>query len=89
LHPDEEKLWLDQDLPLSDITSLLRSFPADEMNAYPISADIKNPRNNGLHLLKPVGERIVPEYDYELFSEIKLEGMGAAPARQRRLFEDD
>jgi putative SOS response-associated peptidase YedK len=89
LHPDEEKLWLDQDLPLSDITSLLRPFPADEMNAYPISADIKNPRNNGLHLLKPLGERIVPEYDYELFSEIKLEGMGAAPARQRRLFEDE
>ncbi len=89
LHPEEERLWLDSDLPLSDITSLLRPFPADEMNAYPISSEIKNPRNNGLHLLKPIGERLTPEYEYELFSEIKLEGMGATPSRQRRLFEDE
>jgi hypothetical protein len=56
---------------------------------YTISADIKNPRNNGLYLLKPLGERVVPEYEYEFFSEIKLEGMVGATARQRRLFEDE
>ena len=33
-------------------------------------------------------DRIEKEYEYELYETIKLEGMGAAPARQRRLFED-
>jgi hypothetical protein len=32
---------------------------------------------------------VVPEYRYEFFKHLQLEGMGAAPARQRRLFEDD
>lgn len=88
LDPDEEKLWLDQSLPLGYVTALLNPLPYDALNAYPISTDIKSPRNHGLELLQPTGERLEPEYAYELYETIKLEGMGAAPARQRRLFED-
>ena len=85
----EESMWLDRDLPLAEATNLLRSYPDDGMNAYPISADIKNARNHGLELLRPVGECVIPEFTYELHQSLQLEGMGAAPARQRRLFDDE
>jgi putative SOS response-associated peptidase YedK len=88
LNQEDEALWLDTDAELSDITSLLRPMSGDRMNAYPIASEIKSPKNDSLHLLQPIGERVFKEYDYELYSSLNLEGMGAAPARQRRLFED-
>ncbi len=88
LNQEDEALWLDSAAELSDVTSLLHPMSGDRMNAYPISADIKSPKNDSLHLLQPIGERVFKEYDYELYSSLNLEGMGAAPSRQRRLFED-
>ena len=88
LNQEDEALWLDSAAELSEITSLLQPMPGDRMNAYPVSADIKSPKNDSLHLLKPMGARVFKEYEYELYSSLNLEGMGAAPARQRRLFED-
>ncbi|MBT3648120.1 MAG: hypothetical protein HN542_07765 [Flavobacteriales bacterium] len=84
LEQSEERLWLDEGIPLNDVTALLNPLPGEYMNAYPISTDIKNPRVHGLELLQPTGERVEKEYDYELYSEIQLEGMGAAPARKRK-----
>lgn len=88
LDQNQEKLWLDQSIPLNDVTSMLTPLPGEAMNAYPISPAIKNPRVHDLDLLKPVGERVEKEYEYELYSEIQLEGMGAAPARKRKDLED-
>ncbi len=88
LSQEDEALWLDSSADLGDITALLKPMSGDCMNAYPISSEIRNPKNEGLHLLRPIGERVVPEYEYELFTSLNLEGMGAAPARQRRLFDD-
>ena len=88
LSQEDEALWLDSSADLGDITALLKPISGDCMNAYPISSEIRNPKNEGLHLLRPIGERVVPEYEYELFTSLNLEGMGAAPARQRRLFDD-
>jgi putative SOS response-associated peptidase YedK len=84
LTKDEERLWLDSTAPLSDITEVLRTFPAEEMNAYPVSNEMKNPKSHGLHLLQPIGERVYPEYKYEIFQEIQLFGMGETRARERR-----
>ncbi|MEQ9187599.1 MAG: SOS response-associated peptidase [Cryomorphaceae bacterium] len=89
LDREGEGLWLDKNLPLAEATNLLNSSPEHRLNAYPISTDIKNSRMHGLELLRPIGERVLPEYTYELHQSLQLEGMGAAPARQRRLFDDD
>ena len=88
LSEDQEKDWL-SDAPLSDITNMLRPYPSEEMNAYPISPTIKNPRDKDLKLLKPIGDRIYPEYTYEIHRELKLEGMGMSTARLRKQDEED
>jgi hypothetical protein len=72
-----EAKWLNTDLPLADVTKLLKPYPADLMNAYPVDPAIKNPRAEGVDLLKPIGERIVPEYDIKTQEDVELQGMGA------------
>jgi putative SOS response-associated peptidase YedK len=71
-----EKKWLDNSLPLADITKLLKPYFAELMNAYPIGPAIKNPRAEGPELLKPTGERVVPEYDVKTQEDVELQGMG-------------
>lgn len=87
LSEQHEQEWLDTDLPLGEVTSLLRPYPSEELNAYPISPRIKSPKIKDPFLLEPIGQRIYPEYDYEIYQELKLEGMGMTQARQRKLSE--
>lgn len=89
LSQEHEQEWLDKETPLAEVTSLLRPYPAEELNAYPISPEIKSPKAKDLSLLQPVGERVYKEYGYELFQELKLEGMGMTQARQRKNIEED
>lgn len=84
LHEQQEKLWLDNELPLNDVTAMLEPYPAEELNAYPISPEIKSPKANGIALLEPIGQRVYPEYDYEIYQEIKMFGMGETRAKERR-----
>lgn len=84
LSREQESLWLDKQIPLADATSMLRAYPGNELNAYPISSEIKNPRSSGPDLLKPIGERLNKEYDYIIYNELKLEGMGQTQARKRK-----
>lgn len=84
LEEGDEKHWINSDLPLAEATSLLKPYPGSEMNAYPVDVAIKNPRSNGLSLLEPIGERIFPEYEFELYREIELFGMGESRARKRK-----
>lgn len=84
LSEENEKAWINPDLPLAEVSSLLKPYPAEEMNAYPISNTIKNPRIKHLDLLAPLGDRIFQEYDYEIYEELKLEGMGMTTARIRK-----
>jgi len=71
-----EQNWLNSDLPLSDVTRMLKPFPSELMNAYPINPAIKNPRAEGPELIKSVGERLVPEYDIRTSQDVNLQGMG-------------
>lgn len=71
-----EKVWLNNDIPLSDVTGMLRPYPAELMNAYPVDPAIKNPRANGPGLLKPIGQRLTPEYDTRKTTDVNLQGMG-------------
>lgn len=86
---DEERFWLDPASPLSEITALLRPGTGPALNAYPIDPTIKNPRTNGFSLLEPTGQRIFPEFTYELYQEIELFGMGESRAKKRRDEEGD
>jgi putative SOS response-associated peptidase YedK len=87
LHREDEHAWLDQGLPLQEATDMLRPCPASEMNAYPIDVAIKSPKANGLDLLAPIGQRVYKEYDYVIYDELQLEGMGSTTARKRKLSE--
>lgn len=77
-----EKYWL-EDAPLSDITRLLEPPLEEEMNAYPISPAIKNPRFHHAELLHPAGPALLAEQDWSVVQEIKLQGMGYTKRENR------
>jgi len=83
LNRNDESRWIDPNADLRDITQLLHPYDGF-MNAYPISKDIKNPRNNNRELLQPTGAGILKEKKLVLEQELVLEGMGFSRARQRR-----
>ena len=83
--PEEEKAWLDLQTPLVDLDYLLRPRQENRFNAYPIDAQIKNPRLKGPDLIQPTGERILKEFDYIIHRDIELFGMGMTQARKRKL----
>lgn len=89
LSKNNEQAWLDSSLDLGEVTDMLKPYPAHLMNAYPIATTIKNPRANSIELLQPVGERIYKEYEYEIYEEFKLQGMGHTAARVRKNQEED
>lgn len=81
---EDEQLWLNTEAPLAEAVNLLRPFPGDKMNAYPISTEIKNSIIKDIGLLKPVGERLVAEYEYRFKKYIESEGMGMTRARKSK-----
>ena len=74
LRRSDELRWLRAE-SLNEVTELLEPYPAEDMNAYPISPRIKNPRNNVRELLEPVGERVVPEVESIVKNRLGLQGM--------------
>lgn len=84
LPPAAERDWLNPDLPLAEVTALLRTFDADDFNAYPIHPAVKNPKEKSLAVLQPQGPLLYPEYSFVLSQELKLEGMGMTTSRKRK-----
>jgi putative SOS response-associated peptidase YedK len=52
LPPDSYEAWLGNDS--KDIMNLLRPYPADEMEAYPVSRFVSSPANNSSANIEPV-----------------------------------
>lgn len=53
LSPENERTWLMDDVPASDlIDQLLLPFPDEAMEAYPVSAAVGNVRNNDASLIE-------------------------------------
>lgn len=47
LHPEDYDLWLDPDFDEKDpLTTLLKPYPASEMEAYPVSSYVNSPSND-------------------------------------------
>lgn len=84
LDRDDEAAWLDPQTDIAEVTEMLRPFPARNFNAYPISQGIRSPKASDPALLAPLGKPIYEEYDYIIYDDLQLLGMGESPARQRR-----
>ena len=76
LFPSQEQQWLNNKTPLSDVTAMLKPYPSDLMNAYPVSPEIKNPRNDHAGLIQPRGQRLQDELMIKTRRELRLQGMG-------------
>ena len=72
-----EQKWLNPKIPLSDVTNMLRPYPGDKMNAYPVSPEVKNPANNSRLLINPTGDRIEKEFITKTKETWELSGMGS------------
>ena len=55
LAPEHYQRWLDPDAPADRaLEALLRPYPAAEMEAYPVSTLVNNPRNDVADCLRPL-----------------------------------
>jgi putative SOS response-associated peptidase YedK len=45
--------WLDANVPVSDLQSLLKPFSAKELAAYPVSTYVNSPKNLGPKCIEP------------------------------------
>lgn len=61
LFPDYEHSWLRTSSPLSEILSMLTPYPANMMNAYPISMKANDLAINDKSLIQPIGKPIYEE----------------------------
>jgi putative SOS response-associated peptidase YedK len=52
LHRDDEDVWLDKDADPARLLSLLTAYPANAMEAYPVSRAVNNPANEGAELMQ-------------------------------------
>lgn len=84
LSQEEESVWLSSSSELSEVTALLKPYPGEYLNAYPISPDIKKPTADGIDLLRPIGQRLVKEYEYEVYNVLDIEGMGTSKDKKRQ-----
>ena len=54
LHPEDYEMWLDPDFDEREpLTSLLKPYPADAMEAYPVSRRVNKPSNNEPGCIEP------------------------------------
>ena len=54
IKPKDEATWLDPKTPLSEALVLLRPFPGSQMEAFEVSAQVNNARNNTADLIQPI-----------------------------------
>ena len=64
--------WL-QARDLQEVSEILHNrLGPDKMNAYPIATGINKPSNNNKEVIKPIGERVQPEFHITMKNENKL-----------------
>jgi len=57
LHEKDEGMWLDPQLNDTDkLSTLLKPYPAKEMEAYKVSTFVNSPKNNSPKCIEPVGD---------------------------------
>lgn len=76
LNEEHYNTWLNTGTDLGKITELLRPYPPELMNAYPISAEIKNPKNNNKELILPIGDKLFTEQEIKVSKDLEEKGFG-------------
>ncbi len=76
LHPNEHSNWLNTNQPIANASEILQNNINELMNAYPVSAEMKSGKENHRGLIEPIGQRLMPEYDYETQFDVEVQGMG-------------
>jgi len=61
LSRSEETYWVKSSNHLSDILGLLNPYPAEKMNAYPLSEMANIPGMNDPAMINPIGEKLITE----------------------------
>jgi putative SOS response-associated peptidase YedK len=56
LLPDQEKLWLDNELPAAEAVQLLIDYPPNNMEAYRVSTKVNSVKVNDKSLIEPISE---------------------------------
>jgi len=51
LTPEQEELWLSDDLSPQELVDMIEPYPTEQMKAYPVSKKIGNVRNNSKDLI--------------------------------------
>jgi putative SOS response-associated peptidase YedK len=54
LTPADEDLWLDESLPTQELMRLLKPYPSDALEAYPVSLRVNSPALDNASLIEPV-----------------------------------
>ncbi len=66
LHRQDENRWIRSANHLSSILKLLKPYPSQLMNAFPVSMQIADKSINDISLVQPVGKPIVQAASYAL-----------------------
>lgn len=56
LTPADEDLWLDESLPTQDLIRLLKPYPSDALEAYPVSTRVNSPALDNASLIEPIDD---------------------------------
>jgi putative SOS response-associated peptidase YedK len=54
LLPEDYERWLDPELDIENARGLLRPFPEELMQAFPVNKPVNNPRNDTEECIAPV-----------------------------------
>jgi putative SOS response-associated peptidase YedK len=54
LSPEGEQIWLDRGTQTLEALTSLTPYPAEQMEAFPVSRAVNDPRDEGADLIKPV-----------------------------------
>jgi putative SOS response-associated peptidase YedK len=54
LSPNDEAAWLDESLPSEDVMRLLHPYPAEEMEAFPVSDRVNSFQDDDASLIEPI-----------------------------------
>jgi putative SOS response-associated peptidase YedK len=74
LSDGDARRWIKQTTELSRITSMLKHYDSNLMNAYPIDPKIKNPEENDKQFIQPIGNKILLEESFKILPKLQMNG---------------
>jgi putative SOS response-associated peptidase YedK len=69
LLPEDYDRWLDRETSVEEARELLKPFPDDRMQAYPVSRIVNSPKNDSEECIEPVEDEAGPDPDFAWTAE--------------------